>query len=462
MDKLIRRWDGEVDADLVLCEKRGVAYQRKMSVGRVSYGGHYLEKVRAYEGTPIAKAVNAGRLAMLARFLPMKKSATVWSKVLDVGCGTGAFVREAVAAGFEARGYEVMEDAAIPLRLANLFSEETAYYFDAITAWDSLEHMENPGKRLEDMRKGGLLLASIPIFDDLRKIRESKHYRPGEHLYYWTKDGFVAWAALYGLRLLEFSNHEVKAGRESIGAFAFVKDLPDYNDHIQAYDYMHSHQHYGSSSAELFLTEIAELVRRKAPTSILDYGCGRSDLVAHFWLDGARKIARYDPAIPRFKDMPEGEFDLVLCCDVMEHIPMASVERVLREVLAKGKASVFTISTKLARAKLPDGRNAHVTLLSSGEWTRWISDIFGKTYLFPSKWEHELIVCAGMEEPAKGDVCRSCGGEMALDSYQRPTAKRLVTEWFMRCRKCGALGPSSLREEEARQAWRASNARVVA
>ncbi len=37
------------------------------------------------------------------------------------------------------------------------------------------------------------------------------------------KKGFIAWAALYGFHLIERSTHEIDAGRESIGAFAFSR-----------------------------------------------------------------------------------------------------------------------------------------------------------------------------------------------------------------------------------------------
>ena len=234
MDRLIRRFDGVQDADLVLCEHRGIAYQRDMRAGRVSYDVPYLEKVMAYENTTIAKAVNAGRCALLAKHADPK------CRLLDMGSGTGAFVRAARSAGYmESFGFEVIPNAARDLVDARLWSDNIPH-FDCITFWDTLEHMEDPGTKLAAIKRGGVALISVPIFDDLRKIRESKHYRPGEHLYYWTRQGLINWAKLYDFRLLEESAHEIEAGRESIGAFAFRRDLPDYRDHISAYDQIHS------------------------------------------------------------------------------------------------------------------------------------------------------------------------------------------------------------------------------
>lgn len=386
MDSLIRRFDAVKDGDLMLCEHRGIAYQADMSQ-RVDYGADYLAKCEGYADTPIAKAVNAGRVAMLARHLPEGAS------VLDIGAASGAFLREANAWGFAGKGCDVIPQVIERLQQDGLYAEDPSG-FDAVTMWDVIEHIDCPELRFKPMHKGAFLFASVPIFASLRQIRQSRHYRPGEHLYYFTRDGFVAWMYERGFRLLEESTHETDAGRDSIGAFAFVKDLPDYHDHVQTYAEMHAARYYGSSATELHLGTAADVVRRLKPMSILDYGCGRSDLVAHFWRDGARRIERYDPAIPQWKAMPGGRFDLVFCMDVMEHIPMQSVDRVLHEVRQAAQAVLFTISIKPARAKLPDGRNSHVTLLTRREWTRWLSSYFASVEEMPSKWAHELIFLA--------------------------------------------------------------------
>lgn len=388
MDSLIKRFDAKADRDLRLCPHRGVAYQADMKAGRVSYDAAYFEKVHSYEGTAIALAVNNGRIELMDRHLSTDAA------VLDIGAGTGDFLRAALQAGFDMKGFDVMKPAVKALKEAGLFSYDV-HAADAITMWDTIEHIEDPELTLRAVRKGAHVFASIPVFTDLHCIRESKHYRPGEHLYYWTEQGFIDWMALYGFRLLERSAHEIDAGREDVVAFAFCRDLPDFHDHVAAYMDMHAHGFYGASATELHLDDVAEIVKHFGPKSIIDYGCGRSDLAAHFWLDGKRRIARYDPAIPRFKDMPEGRFDMGFCLDTMEHIPMSSIDVTLAQLKAKTDCAIFTISTKPSRAKLPDGRNAHVTLLTPSEWTRWIAEVFGKAKALPSKWEHELMLTAG-------------------------------------------------------------------
>lgn len=389
MDRLIKRFDSFIDRDLALCEHRGVAYQHDMR-RQVAYDSSYLSKCEAYAGSEIASEVNRGRCELIKRHLLGGEAS-----LIDVGCGTGDFMREFQRRNldFKVGGFDVIPEVVAELRAQERFCDD--FRRDVVTLWDSIEHMPAPEIVLKRVQRGALLCVSVPVFESLRDIRASKHYRPGEHLYYWTSQGFIDWMSLYGFRLLEASDHEVRAGRESIGAFAFRRDLPDYHDHLLAYQEIHASKHYGDSATEFHLKDAARVVRALAPRSILDFGCGRSDLASHFWLDGKRRIERYDPAIPRYKEMPKGEFDLVFCCDVLEHIPMSCVDSLLDEVRSKSSVALFTISTKLAKAKLPDGRNAHVTLLLKSEWTRWLIDVFGIAQVLPSEWPHVLIVLAG-------------------------------------------------------------------
>ena len=215
MDSLISAFQCTPDADLMLCQSHGIAYQR--TPDRVQYGDGYWQKVSAYENTDIARKVNAGRCALLMRHLPKEAS------VLDIGAGTGAFVREARAWGFAAKGCDAIPAANDRLRDAGLYADNPAG-FDAVTCWDVIEHLEEPAAILRNVRHGSYLFASIPVFEDLTRIRESRHYRPSEHLYYFSAPGFVRWMALYGYQLRERSSHEIEAGRESIGAFAFCRE----------------------------------------------------------------------------------------------------------------------------------------------------------------------------------------------------------------------------------------------
>lgn len=217
MDAVIASMAGVLEGDLVVCMADGVAYQADMTAARVPYDDGYFAKVCAYEETAIALAVNAGRCALVARTIDREMG------VLDYGAGSGAFLRTLRAEGYHVMGFDVMPAAAARLREAGRYADDPSE-FEAVTLWDCVEHLEDPETCLGAIRAGAFLFVSLPIFEDLRAVRSSKHYRPGEHLYYWTELGFLNWMARRGFCLLETSSHEVDAGRESIGAFSFVRN----------------------------------------------------------------------------------------------------------------------------------------------------------------------------------------------------------------------------------------------
>lgn len=217
MDDLIARLSCRRDGDLMVAD--GVAWQADMSGERIAYDARYLAKCEAYADSEISAAVNAGRCALMMRHMPEGAS------VLDFGAGSGQFMRVAKAWGLEVCGFDVIPETVERLASSGQFADDVAA-FSAITAWDVLEHLEDPFEAIRRIRRDCLLFVSVPVFDDLSRIRESRHYRPGEHLYYWTADGFIGWMAQRGFHLLESSDHEVKAGRDSIGAFAFRRTTP--------------------------------------------------------------------------------------------------------------------------------------------------------------------------------------------------------------------------------------------
>lgn len=378
MDDLIKRYDAVEDRDLMLCHSRGVAYQADMSKP-VEYGQTYFQNYVALEGQEIARKINAGRVGLVDRYVGAE------CEVVDVGIGSGEFIK----CRPNTVGCDVNPKALAWLKSQNKLAGVLTDY-KVFTFWDVLEHIDVPNNYFRRMPDGCFLFTCLPIFTDLNRVRESRHYKPNEHFYYWTEQGFIDWMALYRFRLLERQAFETQAGRDSIVSFAFQRDLPGYHETLEQYQKIHARS-YGAS-AYLYFDQIAEEIIAINPSSVLDYGCGRSDLAAHFWKDGARRIAKYDPAIPQFKEMPEGEFDVVLCTDVMEHIRMPDVDQILQEIKAKSKKALFTISMKPARAELPDGRNAHVTLLNENEWTRWIKSVFGFAVRIPTQWDHILML----------------------------------------------------------------------
>jgi 2-polyprenyl-3-methyl-5-hydroxy-6-metoxy-1,4-benzoquinol methylase len=126
---------------------------------------------------------------------------------------------------------------------------------------------------------------------------------------------------------------------------------------------------YGKSSEDL-LEWITPYIKELNPKTILDWGCGRSCLVNYFWKDGERKIYKYDPAIHEYKDKPEIVADLLLCTDVLEHIPKEHLALCFQEIFKHSRKQIFTVSMIKARKKLPCGMNAHVNVQNRTYWVK--------------------------------------------------------------------------------------------
>jgi hypothetical protein len=77
----------------------------------------------------------------------------------------------------------------------------------------------------------------------------------------------------------------------------------------------------------------------------------------------------YDPGVPEYETLPTGEFDGVICTDVLEHIPEGLLPETFETIFSKARHFVFlVIDCGLAVKKLPNGENAHCTVKLPSWW----------------------------------------------------------------------------------------------
>ena len=128
------------------------------------------------------------------------------------------------------------------------------------------------------------------------------------------------------------------------------------------------------------IPEIVQIYREHHCKSILDYGCGK----AVWWFseffkpvfNSEPKVRLYDPYVPEYSKLEGGTYDMVICTDVMEHIPEDEVQDVINKLFELTTRVLFVnISTVPARKRFPDGTNIHITIKTEKEWT----DMFHKT-----------------------------------------------------------------------------------
>jgi len=125
-------------------------------------------------------------------------------RLLDVGCGTGAFLDYARGRGWEVQGVELMDAAAAYCReqlgldvvtgdlLSAGFGDQR---FDVVTLWNVFEHLHDPRAALAEIRRilrpAGLLVLACPSLDSL----DARIFGPAwvgyevpRHLYAYSRD----------------------------------------------------------------------------------------------------------------------------------------------------------------------------------------------------------------------------------------------------------------------------------
>ncbi|MCV3214642.1 methyltransferase domain-containing protein [Plectonema radiosum NIES-515] len=140
-------------------------------------------------------------------------------KVLEVGCGRGAFVdRLCKEAKLEAQGIEINSSAVnyarqkgIPVSQINLneFSHKMANQFDAVCAFQVLEHVSDPRLFLESLiqlvKPGGKLIISVPNSESFLQYCENNLLdQPPHHMTRWCQATFESLTSIFPLRLKQF------------------------------------------------------------------------------------------------------------------------------------------------------------------------------------------------------------------------------------------------------------------
>jgi 2-polyprenyl-3-methyl-5-hydroxy-6-metoxy-1,4-benzoquinol methylase len=161
--------------------------------------------------------------------------------LLDVGSGTGRFLRLAADAGWNVVGTELSDQAMDHLRdslgipLYGGFVEEIDFAgrtFDAITLWDVIEHVRSPSAVIRTLaallNSGGVIYMYTPLADSL--VRElaripvtivrssvSNMVYPRVHLHYLARESARALFASHQMEIHNFTQYPFNPRRASHG-----------------------------------------------------------------------------------------------------------------------------------------------------------------------------------------------------------------------------------------------------
>lgn len=142
--------------------------------------------------------------------------------VLDIGIGCGCFVELMRKRGWSCFGTDVN-----PVAIEWLTNRGLLFPFgkraDVLTFWDVLEHIPDP-EPIFKLHDPEFIFVAMPIYETEDHVFRSKHYRPGEHCWYFNREGLIRFMRRFGFECLAFDKKESVFGqREDIFSFAFRK-----------------------------------------------------------------------------------------------------------------------------------------------------------------------------------------------------------------------------------------------
>lgn len=146
---------------------------------RKTYDASYVrDRYDSYPTTPLMSHLRLG----------LVKGVKDKGRLLDVGYGNGDFIKTAIKGGFDAFGYDVHRCGDLyGIREASL---DSGLKWDVVTFFDSLEHMPGFFEVRSLISRSRCVIVSTPnrpsLFPEGEGTLKWKHYRPGEHLHYFS------------------------------------------------------------------------------------------------------------------------------------------------------------------------------------------------------------------------------------------------------------------------------------
>jgi uncharacterized protein (TIRG00374 family) len=190
---------------LVACPECGQAFMspRLNAAGRLAL---YDDADYFDEGvyrTPNASALQRtwadGRLDIIGGHFDPEQS-----RLFEIGCAYGLFLERARDRGFDVAGLEFSPVAArtaserlgVPIHQGEVVDLDGEGGFDAVAAWDVIEHVPDPaaflGAARRLLRNGGVVALSCPYFDSIpARVLRSRWWtlKPHKHIWHFTAAG---------------------------------------------------------------------------------------------------------------------------------------------------------------------------------------------------------------------------------------------------------------------------------
>ena len=151
---------------------------------------------------------------------------------------------------------------------------------------------------------------------------------------------------------------------------------------------------FDGGGIQLIYDELEYELDKRGSGTVLDFGSGTGvhwtkkvripgqrelQTASEFFGPRLRGFYRYDPAHPEYCIKPIGKFDIIMCTEVLEHIPTDELPELLTEMksyLTDDGVVILTIPKGLSNNAFPDGKNLHITLMETKEWNELLDLYF--------------------------------------------------------------------------------------
>ena len=174
---------------------------------------------------------------------------------------------------------------------------------------------------------------------------------------------------------------------DTIGSYKGKDKLTISKEYEAALKDQHSSEpKWGSTSYRYGGADIITMLeQRKYITTVLDYGCGKGTLKD--WLPQYHpnvQITEYDPGIPGKDVLPSGQFDLVITCDVLEHVEYSCIDDTIRQLAEKTRLVMYnniacSLTGKLFQQGPYKGQDLHLIVEHPNWWNEKFAKVLGDT-----------------------------------------------------------------------------------
>lgn len=162
---------------------------------------------------------------------------------------------------------------------------------------------------------------------------------------------------------------------------------PNYLSRLELYRQMHevgdlslgvtADKTFTGSGINEHIDHIKTLTGKHQAKTLLDYGSGKGHPYAqmkvqgvpvlNYW--GVSSVRCYDPGYKPYAERPDGQFDGVICTNVLEHCHLDDLEWIIDELFQHARSFLFvTVACYGAQKRLPNGDNPHCTVQPKNWW----------------------------------------------------------------------------------------------